>query len=140
MRYNSLKKGLEEVDAILSGDAVAPYEVAYDGPIRVEERENDVVTWKIADAIKTLKATDFSGIETPAAFFRIVREILGQSQNAMAYIYGVPKRTYERWEIDETVNTRASAKISLIHQMASDPVAFVRSARKPSTVGFMALT
>lgn len=136
--YDGLKKGLEEVDAILSGEVVAPYTSVHDGYIRIEERVNGKVTWRLSDAVKTLKVTSFSEVESPAEFFRIVREILGQTQRAMADIYGVSVRTYEEWETDtRPLGPRSATKVSLINLMAQEPAAVIRTARKKPEVGFL---
>ena len=135
--FDDIKTSLEEVRAILEGEMVAPYEQIFEDHLLVRIRENGETIWTLEDAADQLLETDFSGIQTPAEFFRTVREILKQGQAGMARIYGVPVRTYERWERDERINSRASAKTSLIRLMAKEPAALVRAARNPAPeIGF----
>ena len=133
-----LRRSLGEVDQILSGEREPVREVIHDGYIVVEIKENGETIWKLSDAIKQLKSTNWIGVETPAEFFRITREILGQTQRAMADICGVSVRTDEEWEIDtRPIGPRSAGKGFLINLMASEPNAVVRVARKPPKVGFM---
>lgn len=122
---------------MISGELVPPYEVHFEDHLLVRIRENGETIWTLEEAAEQLGETDFSHVKTPAEFFRTVREILKQGQAGMARIYGVPVRTYERWERDERINSRASAKTSLIRLMAKEPAALVRAARNPAPeIGF----
>ncbi len=138
-RNTDLREAFREVDQILSGEREAVREDIHDGFIVVEIRENGKSVWKLLDAIKQLKATDWTGVSTPAEFFRITREILRQTQRAMADIFGVSVRTYEEWEVDtRPIGPRSAGKGFLINLMASEPNAVVRAARKKPAVEFLA--
>jgi len=132
MEADSIKKGLEEVRQILEGSKIPERETIYEGPIRVREIERGKVTFDLKEAVAHIKGLTFSNGDQPAKKLRIIREILGQSQNGMAFIFGVPKRTYERWEIDDSKGVKASSKLSLIELMAEEPQALIRYARKRS--------
>lgn len=135
--FDDIKTSLEEVKRMISGELVPPYEVHIEDHLLVRIRENGETIWTLEDAVDQLNETDLSHVKTPAEFFRTVRDILRQGQAGMARIYGVPVRTYERWERDERINSRASAKTSLIRLMAKEPAALVRAARNPAPeIGF----
>lgn len=135
--FDDIKTSLEEVKRMISGELVPPYEVHIEDHLLVRIRENGETIWTLEDAVDQLNETDLSHVKTPAEFFRTVRDILKQGQAGMARIYGVPVRTYERWERDERINSRASAKTSLIRLMAKEPAALVRAARNPAPeIGF----
>lgn len=139
--FDQLKSSLDEVGRIVRGEVEAARETVFDDHILIEIREDGETVWLLEDAVAELKKTDFSSISNPAAFLRTVRRTLKQSQSGMAQIYGVPVRTYERWEQDERINTRASAKTSLIRLMAKEPDALVRAARNPTPrIGFTSST
>lgn len=139
--FEDLRTSLKEVKDIVNGEAVAPRQTVFESHLLVEIREEGETVWTLEEAAGQLRKTDLSHIATPAAFFRTVRGILNQSQSGMAMIYGVPVRTYERWERDEKINTRASAKESLIRLMAKEPDALVRAARNPTPrIGFTSFT
>ena len=132
MEVDSIKKGLEEVRQILDGSATPVRETIYDGPIRVLDREHGKTTFDLKQAVERIQQLSFGKGDQPAQKLRIIREVLGQSQAGMAFIFGVPKRTYERWEIDDSQGVKASSKMSLIELMAEEPQALIRNARRRS--------
>lgn len=100
--FERLKESVRQMVAIKNGEAVPSRTKEYSGKVLVEIRENGQTVWTIGSAARALKeAVDAGEFEMPknwAAFIKLLRETLQQSQQGFAELLGVPLPTLQQWE------------------------------------------
>lgn len=97
--FDRLKKALEDVVSFEKSGEPLPYRTTkYVGAIRVEVKEKGRVEWSLEEQLKTLKDLDISNCKTYAATLGAVMKHLGQGDEGMAELIGIPVSTLRAWK------------------------------------------
>jgi len=125
---NGLVRGLHDALAIEHGDkAAASITTIRDGVVlRIVEGGREVFALK--DTFEKVAELKIAAFDSPAAFLKRYRDLVRQTQETMARLYGVDVSTYRNWE-----QGHRSPNATVRHLMALsvfEPAAFFRMAEK----------
>ena len=97
MTHESVMKGLEEALAIERGETIPQMQTFVSNGVIIEIRIRGETTFKLEDALTEIGQLRVPKKRSIAEFMNAYREIVQQTQNAMAHLYGVDVTTYRNW-------------------------------------------
>ncbi len=123
----SAKKSLKEALAIVRGEEIPKSETVMKDGVIVEVRNNGERVFSLREAFKTARVLSVNAYDSPAQFLKTYREIVGQTQETMARLYGTDVSTYRNWE--QGHRSPNSAVRQLMALSVFEPAAFFRMAK-----------
>lgn len=120
--HDSITKGLKEALAITRGEAVPKTETVVRDGVIIERRENGETTFSLDDVLKEISVLADGIHGSYAEFLSKYRDMVSQTQETMAELYGVSVGTYRHWEQGDR---KPSASVKRIMDLSVfDPGAF----------------
>jgi putative transcriptional regulator len=114
------------VDYVASGSPTPSRQFRYSGKVLVEVKVNGDVVWSLSQAANDLKHVDYARIKSYVDLLSILKEKLGQTDEGMAQILGVPVGSYRNWQAGHRRPSRAAE--TLLRVALKDPMAVLDAA------------
>ncbi|GMQ82541.1 MAG: hypothetical protein BMS9Abin05_1995 [Rhodothermia bacterium] len=121
------KKGLKEALSITRGEKTAKTETIIRDGVVLEIREKGETVFSLKETFKTAQVLSVEAYDNTADFLRTYRDIVGQTQETMARLYGADVSTYRNWE--QGHRNPNSAVRQLMALSVFEPAAFFRMAK-----------
>ena len=97
--FERLKKSLEDAVSYEKRQTPLPARTTkYVGAIKVEIREGESVAWSLQKQLESLEELDLSECGTYADTLKIIMDHLGQGDEGMAELMGIPVATLRTWK------------------------------------------
>lgn len=121
------KKGLKEALTVTRGEKTAKTETIIRDGVVLEIREKGETVFSLKEAFKTAQVLSVEAYDSTADFLKTYRDIVGQTQETMARLYGADVSTYRNWE--QGHRSPNSAVRQLMALSVFEPAAFFRMAK-----------
>lgn len=124
--HKSVMKGLREALAIERGEAIPQMQATMRNGVVLEIKVHGEVHFKLSDRLSEVASLMNDKIDSEAEFLAAYREVVQQTQEAMALLYGVNVSTYRNWEQGRRKPNNAVKR--LMAMSVHEPEAFFRMA------------